>query len=81
MGQRLYHPTQPFPIDRLPVDTQQSVDHFFAKLLGLQRTMQTESGREEARRRSEFLVDFLKQLAGEIGVAPSELESALSRIT
>ena len=81
MGQRLYHPTQPFPIDRLPVDTEQSVDHFFAKLLGLQRTMQTESGREEARRRSEFLVDFLKQLAGEIGVAPSELESALSRIT
>ena len=80
MGQRLYHPTEPFPTDRLPVDTEQSVDHFFAKLLGLQKTMQTHSGREEAGRRSEFLVVFLRQLADEIGASASDLESALQRI-
>ncbi len=80
MGQRLYHPGQPFPIDRLPADTEQSVDHFFAKLLGLHKTMQTNSGRNEARQRSDFLLDFLKQLADEIGVASSELELAFSRI-
>ncbi len=80
MGQRLYHPMEPFPAGRLPVDTEQSVDHFFAKLLGLQKTMQTQSGREEARRRSEFLVVFLRQLADEIGASASDLESALQRV-
>ena len=80
MGQRLYHPTEPFPAVRLPVDTEQSVDHFFAKLLGLQKTMQTLSGREEARRRSEFLVLFLTQLADEIGASARDLESALQQV-
>ena len=80
MGQRLYHPTEPFPADRLPADTEQSVDHFFAKLLGLQKTMQTQSGREEAKRRSEFLIVFLRQLAVEIGASASDLESALQRV-
>ena len=80
MGQRLYHPSEPFPANRLPADTEQSVDHFFAKLLGLQRTMQTASGRDEARRRCEFLVVFLRQLADEIGVSPSALDTALQRI-
>ncbi|HUP81899.1 MAG TPA: HD domain-containing protein [Pirellula sp.] len=80
MGQRLYHPSEPFPANRLPADTEQSVDHFFAKLLGLQRTMQTESGRDEARRRSKFLVVFLRQLAEELGASPSALETALQRV-
>ncbi len=80
MGQRLYHPTDPFPAVRMPVDTEQSIDHFFAKLLKLQKTMQTQSGREEARRRSEFLILFLRQLADEIGASASDLESALQRV-
>ena len=80
MGQRLYHPHQPFPMDRDPVDTEQSVDHFFAKLLGLQKTMKTLAGRQEAIRRSEFMLVFLRQLASEIGVAPTQLELALNRI-
>jgi len=80
MGQRLYHPDEPFPVDRPLADTEQSVDHFFAKLLGLQKTMKTPSGREEAMRRSDFLLVFLRQLADEIG-APSELlGSALLRV-
>ena len=81
MGQRLYHPSEPFPANRLPADTEQSVDHFFAKLLGLQKTMQTQSGREEAGRRSAFLLVFLRQLADEIGASPLELEKALHRIS
>lgn len=80
MGQRLYHPDEPFPIRRIAADNEQSVDHFFAKLLGLQKTMQTSAGRAEAARRSEFLVVFLRQLAHEIGAAPIELESALESL-
>jgi uncharacterized protein len=81
MGQRLYHPYEPFPVTRQPVDTEQSVDHFFAKLLGLQNTMKTESGKEEAARRSDFLLVFLRQLASEIGAASSQLDAALHRIS
>jgi uncharacterized protein len=80
LGQRLYEPNEPFPVTRMPRDCEQSVDHFFAKLLGLHRTMQTESGRREGAARTHFLVDFLKQLAGEIGVNPSVLTEALTRI-
>lgn len=79
MRQRLYHPDSPFPLDRAPKDTEQSVDHFFSKLLGLRKTMQTDSGRVEAERRTEFLVAFLKQLADEIGSPISELEEALRK--
>lgn len=77
MHQRLYHPTDPFPTDRAPADNEQSVDHFFAKLLGLHRTMQTVEGREEASRRTEFLIRFLKQLASEIGISQSVLDRAI----
>ncbi len=79
MRQRLYHPDQPFPIDRLPNDSEQSVDHFFAKLLGLHKTMQTPTGREEARRRTQFLVDFLRQLCCEIGWSRIELDRAIDQ--
>jgi uncharacterized protein len=68
MGQRLYHPEDPFPISREPRDDQQSVDHFFAKLLKLPSTMQTESGKQIALERAGYLAAFLEQLAQEIGV-------------
>jgi uncharacterized protein len=38
------------------------VDHFYAKLLKLEETMQTPAGREEAKRRTEFLRGFLAEL-------------------
>ena len=69
MGQRLYHPDEPFPITRAPRDDQQSVDHFFTKLLKLPSTMRTESARLIARERADYLIDFLKQLAREIDVS------------
>ena len=74
MGQRLYHPEDPFPTARELRDDQQSVDHFFAKLLKLPSTMQTESGKQIALERAGYLVVFLEQLAQEIGV-PIQLSS------
>ena len=45
-----------------------SVDHFYAKLLGLPATMLTDVGRaEEATRRAAFLEVTLAQLASELG--------------
>jgi hypothetical protein len=79
MGQRLVHPDQPFPIDRLPNDSEQSVDHFFSKLLGLQKTMQTLAGRDEAERRTQFLIEFLRQLCHEIGFSRIELDHAIDK--
>lgn len=80
MRQKLYHSEQPFPIDRPPKDNEQSIDHFFAKLLGLHRTMKTKSGRDEAVRRTDFLLGFLRQLAEEIGVPETTLQLALQQV-
>lgn len=77
MRQRLYSPDEPFPIERRPDDSQQSIDHFFCKLLGLHRTMQTASGRAEAVRRTRFLVQFLRELAKELGISDLELGSSM----
>ncbi len=79
MGQRLYDPDEPFPISRGAREDQQSVDHFFVKLLGLHRTMQTESGRVEASHRTRFLIEFLEQLASEIGIDSASVRSAIEQ--
>lgn len=79
MRQLLYCVKQPFPIDRPPQDTVQSIDHFFAKLLGLAKTMQTDQGRMIAAQRTEFMIDFLRQLASEIGVDHRDLDRAISQ--
>jgi uncharacterized protein len=75
---KIYHPDSPFPFDRLPKENEYTVDHFFAKLVGLQHSMQTASGRSEARRRTEFLIIFLRQLAEEIGCSQGDLDKALA---
>lgn len=75
MGQRLYHPDDPFPTTRELRDDQQSIDHFFTKLLKLPSTMQTRAGREIANQRKGFLVDFLKQLSLEIDVPADHLDA------
>lgn len=80
MNQRLYHPDSPFPVDREPRDTEQSVDHFFAKLLKLPSTMQTEAGRTEAFRRTHIMVEFLRELCKEIGCDNNSLNEALKKI-
>lgn len=77
LRQQLYLAQDPFPVDRKPADTLQSIDHFFAKLLSLHRTMKTASGKAEALQRTEFLVVFLKQLAKEIGASDRTLSQAI----
>ena len=67
MGRPLYAADDPFCENRAPDDRASAVDHFYTKLLKLEGTMQTGSGRGEARARTEFLRAFLAQLKREIG--------------
>jgi uncharacterized protein len=66
LGRPLYEPEDPFCERRQPDDRGASVDHFYTKLLRLAGTMQTEAGRREAARRTEFLESFLRQLRSEV---------------
>jgi uncharacterized protein len=66
LGRRLYDPAEPFPATREPDDRDNSVDHFYLKLLRLADSMTTQAGRTEARRRTAFMQQFLDQLRSEI---------------
>lgn len=66
LGRPLYQPQDPFCETRAPDDAGASVDHFYTKLLKLSGTMQTEAGRHEAARRTDFIRAFLDQLRTEI---------------
>lgn len=66
LGRRLYDPGQPIPVTRPVDDTANAIDHFYAKLLHLAGTMQTEAGRREAAQRTAFLRTYLAQLEREI---------------
>ncbi len=85
MGQRLVHPTDPFPTHRTPEDNVQSVDHFYAKLFRLPSMMNTPEGRSLAESRCGILITFLHQLAEEMGVefdqqhAKSIIEAKVSK--
>ncbi len=66
MGSALYDSTDPFADDRIADDGVSTIDHFYTKLLTLAGTMQTEAGRQEANRRTEFMQQYLQQLRREI---------------
>lgn len=68
MGTPLYEPSDPFAHERALDDRQYTLDHFYCKLFRLVDTMQTEAGRAEAARRTEYMRDFLQRLGDEIGV-------------
>lgn len=70
MGRPLYHPDEPFPIERPADDMTASIDHFYTKLLHLADRMHTAAGRAEAAQRTAFLRAFLVQLGAEIGFEP-----------
>jgi uncharacterized protein len=69
MGRPLYAEDDPFCASRPPDDRVYTIDHFPAKLLTLAGRMQTEAGRAEAERRTEFLLEFLSHLRREIRAA------------
>ena len=54
MERALYEEREPVPRDRAPDDSRFVLDHLFTKLLRLEETMATASGRAEARVRSEI---------------------------
>jgi uncharacterized protein len=66
MDTEIYALDEPFPEERPADDKKYSVDHFFVKLLRLVDTMNTEAGRQEAERRTDFMQQFLAQLKTEI---------------
>lgn len=66
MGSVLYQLDDPFADDRVAADAVSTIDHFYTKLLTLADTMQTEAGRAEANRRTEFMHQYLQQLRREI---------------
>ncbi|MEF8816056.1 MAG: HD domain-containing protein [Salinibacter sp.] len=68
LDQSLYHPDDPFCDDRDPDDDAYTLDHFYAKLLRLPDTMQTEAGRTEATRRAAYMRSYLHRLGAEIDV-------------
>lgn len=67
MGTPLYDPGDPFAKDREFNDKSYTLDHFYVKLFKLVDTMQTDAGRAEAIRRTEYMREFLMRLGEEIG--------------
>lgn len=66
MKREFYEPRDPFCKNRLADDSIYSLDHLYCKLLTLETTMQTASGKHEAAHRSQFLRSFLTQLESEL---------------
>lgn len=66
MKREFYDVKDPFCRERTADDGIYTLDHLYCKLLKLEGTMQTTSGRNEAVRRTEFLREFLAQLGEEI---------------
>jgi uncharacterized protein len=73
MEKELYDEREPVPRDRAPDDSRFVLDHLFTKLLRLEETMGTASGRAEARVRTEFLRRFVEQF--ERDLAPPKLDT------
>lgn len=61
-----YQAHDPFAENRAVDDKVYTLDHFYAKLLRLQERLQTEAGRTEGRKRTQFLQGYLRQLKEEI---------------
>jgi uncharacterized protein len=79
MGARFLDAGDPWARRRGLDDQRYTVDHFFVKLLRLEAAMNTETGRAEARRRTEFMRAFLRQLGQEIGESMPD-SSDLARV-
>jgi uncharacterized protein len=66
LNRSFYNIDDPFCTKRNPDDDLWAVDHFFNKLLKLESLMNTRSGKIEAKKRTNVLQEFLKQLKDEI---------------
>jgi uncharacterized protein len=66
MKREFYAIDDPFCNGRPADDSKFTLDHFYTKLLKLEATFQTLSGKREARIRTTFMKSFLKQFESEI---------------
>ena len=57
-----YNKDDPFCKNRIPDDGKWTLDHFYKKLLRLETFMNTDSGRFEAKKRIQFLKNFVLEL-------------------
>jgi uncharacterized protein len=62
----LYSTRDPFCVTRSPDDSKWTVDHFYKKLLLLEKKMNTKTAKLEARRRINIMKQFLEQFEREI---------------
>lgn len=63
---KFYHKDDPFCKKHTPDDKIWTLDHFYKKLLLLEKTMNTDTGRLEARKRIKIMTKFLDELKKEI---------------
>ena len=68
LGRSICDTADPFAQKRPLDDLEYAVDHFFTKLLTLEKGFHTATGRRLAGARHDFMVQFLEQLADELGV-------------
>lgn len=61
-----YNNNDPFCSKRFPDDKSWTLDHFYNKLLLLEKTMNTKTGKIEARKRIKIMTKFLDELKKEI---------------
>lgn len=66
MGRPLYNVDDPFCSEREPNDQCAIIDHFYTKLLTLEESMLTKTGKREASRRTRYLQGYLDELRYEI---------------
>ncbi|RJQ25798.1 HD domain-containing protein [Candidatus Parcubacteria bacterium] len=62
----IYNTADPFCKKRTPDDKSWTTDHFFRKLLLLEKKMNTKSAKKEAQRRTKLMIKFLANLKKEI---------------
>ena len=62
----IYNVFDPFCRNRTPDDKRWTIDHFYRKLLILEKKMNTKFAKEEAKRRTKILKKFLSELRQEI---------------
>ena len=63
---QFYQLNDPFSKNRKPNDKKWALDHFFKKLLLLEKLMNTKAGKIEAKKRTSVLKNYLKDLEKEI---------------
>lgn len=66
LGTQLFHDTDPLAKHRDLDDKTYCFDHFFTKLLQLPDSFKTNTGKQEANHRAQFLLDFKDQLLREL---------------